>query len=119
MWKVLMAAGFLASPAFSQDSANVTLGFSGQGTGAWEMICHVVIDGAQRDVILSPSHTRFESPSLRRASCAYHAGAQGDLVVTVNGAATCPFRGADANACTITVQRSRPGQFEFRARNAR
>lgn len=119
MWKVLLAAGFMASPALAQDNATVVPGFSGQGAGAWEMICHVVVGGDQREVILGPSRTRFESQSLQRASCTYHASARGDLVVTINAAATCPFRGASEGACTTTLQRSHPGSFEFRVRNSR
>lgn len=119
MWKVLLIAGLLASPAFAQDSASVTPGFSGQGTGEWEMICHVVTGDGQRDIVLSPRSPSFADARLFSASCTYSATSKGDLVVTINGAAKCPFKGATETACTQTTRKGHPGLFDFRVKNAR
>lgn len=119
MWKVVLAACVLASPAFAQDNVSVTPGFSAQGAGEWEMICHVVTGDGQRDIVLSPRSPRFANATLFSASCSYSATGKGDLVVTINGAAKCPFKGAIETACTETTRKGHPGAFEFKAKNAR
>lgn len=116
MLKVVLAAGVLVSPAFAADSADVVPGFSAQGAGDWEMICHVLADGDQSNVIVSPSRPRYANKTLRTVSCDYHAGGKGELVITITGAAKCPFKGATEDACLITVPQRRAGSFEFRAK---
>lgn len=117
MWKVLLAAGALVSPAFGADSASVVPGFSGQGAGDWEMICHVLADGDQSNVILSSSRPRYANKTLKTASCDYHASGKGELVVTITAAAKCPFKGATEDACTTTVPQRRAGSFAFRVKD--
>src|SRR3569623_856710 len=116
MWKLLLVSGLLASPAFAQVGASAVPGFSAQGPGNWEMICHVLADGDQNSVILSSSRPGYANKALKTASCDYHASGKGDLVLTITGAAKCPLKGATDEACTITVPRQRAGSFSFKVK---
>lgn len=117
--RVLLAVAVLASPVVAGDNSSVNPGFSAQGDGNWEVICHVLADGKQSDVILGSGRVQYGNRALSKASCNYHASAKGDLVITVIAAAKCPFKGETVETCSITVPKLRRGSFDFKVQGGR
>ena len=106
------AAALLAGPVQAQG-AGPTAGVSAKGDGLWEILCEYVADGELKTAILDASVTGFASPKLARMECRYRASANGDLTISVVGAESCPFAGAPAGACNLTVPKSGRGRLKF------
>jgi len=111
IWAALAATALLAGGAQAADIPSL----SAKGDGNWEMLCHVVSNGESKATILGPDRPAYSDPRLTRGDCTYHATAKGDLTVSLVGVAACPFAGAAAEACTVTVAKGKRGSFKFRA----
>jgi hypothetical protein len=111
---VLAAATLVAAPAFAADNAGAARGFSASGDGMWEMVCKVVVSGDWQPVVLQPGRSEFNSPRLTQVECRYRASAKSDLVVSVNGAETCPLAGASADGCSLTIPKGKGGVLNFK-----
>lgn len=118
-WTMLLAVGLLAGSASATAAPDAAPGIAVAGTGNWEMICHVVADGDQQDIILDEGRHAYSHPKLQRASCDYKNSMAGPLEITVVPATACPFKGASADACSLTVPKGRAGAFELRIKGAR
>ena len=117
MMALMMAAVVLsAGPTYAAESGGPTPGFSGQGEGKWEMLCHAGMGQEEQIVILGPDKNAYANAHLTRASCTYKAGLAGDLVISVATPSACPLKGAAEGSCTVTVPRGRAGSFELRVR---
>jgi len=114
IWMAALVSSLLAGPVCAADEA--TPGFSGQGEGGWEMLCHAGAGVDDQVVILKPERSAYANPKMTRASCSYKASAKGDLVVSVVAASTCPFKGASESACAVTVPKGRAGSFAFKVK---
>lgn len=115
---VLLIAGSLAGPGTAMAAPDVAPTISASGQGSWEMICHIAA-GDQSDRILGPDRSSYSSPKLQRASCSYKGASGGPLVITITGPTACPFKGASADACMLSVPKGRAGSFELNVRPAR
>lgn len=115
----LTALALLAPPTNAQDAPAAAPGFSVKADGNWEMICHVLSDGDQLNVVLNSGRTGYSHPRLVRASCESTGHAKGDIVISIIGAAKCPFKGASEEACTLTAPKGRLIAFEFRTKAPR
>jgi hypothetical protein len=115
IWAALAATALLTGTAHAADAPSL----SAKGDGNWEMLCHVVSNGETKPTILGPDRPAYADARLTRGECAYHATAKGDLTVSLVGAGACPFAGAAADACTLTVPKGKRGSFKFRVGTAR
>ena len=118
-WTLLFVAGSLAGPISNAEAQVVTPSISATGQGSWEMLCHIVADGEQSDRFLGPNRSSYSNPKLQRAECSYKAPQAAPLVITIAGSATCPFKGASADACTLTEIKGRAGKFELKFKAGR
>lgn len=105
----------MASPAAAQEKSASTPGFSVKGDGSWEMICHVVRNGEQQTLVMNARKGDLFDARLARAECASSRPAQGELTISVVGAAKCPFKDGTEQACSTSVPKGRPVSFAFKA----
>lgn len=116
----LAALALLAAPAAAQDSATNVPGFAIKGDGNWELICHVVSRGEdQPAIVVNPRHSSYYNPALLHAECGSTSSASTDLTVVITGAKKCPFKGGSSDACSTSVQKGHPVQFEFNVKSPR
>lgn len=114
----LMGSMALLAPVNVAAAPDAVPTISATGDGAWEMICHVVAGGDQLVRVLSADRHVYADPKMQRASCEYRNSQRGPLTISISGANTCPFKGASAEACTISVPSGRAGSFELRVNRA-
>ena len=110
-WVILLATGLLAGSAQAADVPGVIPGLSAKGEGSWEIICQVYGGGEQKGVIIDSHGSSYADPRLTRAECDYRASPASDLMVSLTGAQTCPFAGAPADSCSLTVPKGKRGSF--------
>ncbi len=116
----LAALALLAAPAAAQDAASSAPGFAVKADGNWELICHVVSRGEdQSAVMLNSRRSSYYNPALQHAECGSTSSASTDLTVVITGAKKCPFKGGSSDACSTSVQKGHPVQFEFNVKSPR
>jgi hypothetical protein len=122
MNKILALAtlALIAGPAAAQDSASNIPGFAVKGEGSWELICHVVARGEEQPaIVLNARRSSYYNPALLHADCGSTSSASSDLAVSIIGAKKCPFKGGSSDACSTSIQKGHPVQFEFSAKSTR
>lgn len=118
-WLILLATGLVASPVNAADTVNTPPSISAHGQGNWEMICHIVTNGDQLMRILGPDKNTYSDAKMQHASCDYKNATLTPLVITIAGVPACPFKGASADECSLTVPKGRAGSFDLKVKVAR
>lgn len=112
----LLMAVTLMGTAFSAAAQNTSSGVSAKGEGPWEVLCQGIVRGNMKYFQLDQNHGAFSEPRLASAECKYRAASAGALAISVTGPQECPFSGASADACTITMDAGKSGSFKFSAK---
>lgn len=111
---ILLAAGLIAGSANAMEAGAPAPGISIAGEGSWELICRAIGGGEQNSIILNGNRRVYSNANMHRISYNYKNGSVAPLVISASAAGTCPFKGASAEACALTVPKGRSGSFEIK-----
>ncbi|RZL78526.1 hypothetical protein [Sphingomonas sp. CARO-RG-8B-R24-01] len=111
---LLLAASLVAAPVFAADPAPTPTVMTITGEPGASMQCHVFPRNGDEYVrFLDNGRTSLSAPALRKLECEYKGSSHGPATITINSPTlACPFKGATADACAITLRKGAVGSFE-------
>jgi len=112
----ILIAGLLAGTASAVYAQTVSPGVSVKGDGRWEMFCRIIARSDSKQILLDRSHSAYSDPRLTLGECKYRAAPESELAISVIESEDCPFSGASAENCAMTVSAGKSGSFKFRAK---
>jgi hypothetical protein len=113
---LLLAASLIAAPVFAADSAPTPTVMTVTGEPGASMQCHVFPKNGDEYVrFIDSGRTSVSAPMLRKLEREYKGSPRGPSTITINSPTlACPFKGASANACAITLRKGAVGSFEVK-----